>query len=156
MIELFEIDGFCAEWSNFVTGDGLLLSFLPMSASKSKCVREYNELRREFLRKKIYNVVESWLSNWWQNGKKTNFINKFFRINFSLNPVSKKRISTCQDKKIWNCLIMFSLVLKLLMDWSTSSQSFQQNFIFKICHFHNNLSSVFSHQKLEGSSCLRS
>ena len=68
--------------------------------------REHDELRRDYLRKKGYNIVEVWGCNWWESVKEEENDRNDVRKNFPFK-LPMKQESVLAKKRDWK---MFAYV----------------------------------------------
>ena len=104
-IDCFNVDGFCAHCKTIFEAMGCYFhccacqearaSVSEEETQKGLKKREYDELRRDYLRNKGYKVVEIWECNWWETVKGDESVKIHVRNNFPFKlPLTQESLLT--------------------------------------------------------------
>ena len=104
-IDCFNLDGFCAHCKTIFEAMGCYFHFCACQAARASMSeeetpkglkkREYDELRRDYLRNKGYKVVEIWECNWWETVKDDESVKIHVRNNFPFKlPLTQESLLT--------------------------------------------------------------
>ena len=91
-IDCFSVDGFCAHCDTLFKAMGCCFHFCPCQESRASLSeeemqrgirkREHDELRRDYLRNKGYDIVEVWECKWWERLKEEENVRNHVTKNF--------------------------------------------------------------------------
>ena len=104
-IDCFNVDGFCAHCKTIFEAMGCYFHFCACQEARASMSeeetqkglkkREYDELRRDYLRNKGYKVVEIWECNWWETVKGDESVKIHVRNNFPFElPLTQESLLT--------------------------------------------------------------
>ena len=104
-IDCFNVDGFCAHCKTIFEAMGCYFHFCACQEARASMSeeetqkglkkREYDELRRDYLRNKGYKVVEIWERNWWETVKGDESVKIHVRNNFPFKlPLTQESLLT--------------------------------------------------------------
>ena len=104
-IDCFNVDGFCAHCKTIFEAVGCYFHFCACQEARASMSeeetqkglkkREYDELRRDYLRNKGYKVVEIWECNWWETVKGDESVKIRVRNNFPFKlPLTQESLLT--------------------------------------------------------------
>ena len=104
-IDCFNVDGFCAHCKTIFEAMGCYFHFCACQEARASMSeeetqkglkkREYDELRRDYLRNKGYKVVEIWECNWWETVKGDESVKIHVRNNFPFKlPLTQESLLT--------------------------------------------------------------
>ena len=112
-IDCFNVDGFCAHcktifeamdcFFHFSACQEARISISEEETQRGLKKREYDELRREYLRNKGYKVVEIWKCNWWEPLKVDESVKIQVRNNFPFKlPLTQESLlATIREDKLF-------------------------------------------------------
>ena len=91
--DCFKVDGFCAHCNNVFEAMGCFYHYCPCEEARPSLMeediergnikREINQMRKQYIKEKWYNIVEMWESEWWNLYKTTTCVKKHLRESFS-------------------------------------------------------------------------
>ena len=111
-IECFSMDGFCALCDTVFEAMGCYFHFCPCQESRASLSeeemrrgirkREHDQLRRDYLRNKGYNIVDVCECNWWERVKEEENVRNHMRKNFTFKLPRKQEslLAKVRDGKI--------------------------------------------------------
>ena len=112
-IDCFSVNGFCAHCDTVFEAMGCYFLFCPCQEARASLSeeemqrgirkREHDELRRDYLRNKGYNIVEVWECKWWERVKEEENVRNHVRKNFPLKLPMKQEslLSKIRDGKMF-------------------------------------------------------
>ena len=112
-IDCFSVDGFCAHCDTVFKAMGCYFHFCPCQEARASLSeeemhrgirqKEHDELRRDYLRNKGYNIVEAWECNWWERVKEEENVRNQVRKNFpfKLSMKQESLLAKIRDGKMF-------------------------------------------------------
>ena len=112
-IECFSVDGFCAHCDTVFEAMGCYFHFCACQESRASLSeeemqrgirkKEHDELRRDYLRNKGYNIVVVWECKWWEGVKEEENVRNHVRKNFPFKLLMKQEslLAKIRDEKMF-------------------------------------------------------
>ena len=91
-IDCFKVDGFCTHCNTVFEAMGCFYLYCPRQEARSSLTekeierghkkREMDQMRKQYIKEKEYNVVEMWECEWWNLYKTTTCVKEHLRVSF--------------------------------------------------------------------------
>ena len=116
-VDCFSVDGFCAHFNTVFEAMVVISIFAHVTCQETQASlseeemqrgikkREHDELRRDCLRYKGYNIIDVWECNWWESVKDEENLRNHIRKNFPFKLLGPTvSLAKLGDRKIFGCV----------------------------------------------------